>query len=87
MPAEAIIETHIDASLKQQAEAIFAEAGTTIDQVLREVLEKSVANHSVPYGIFGPNAETRAAMDELRNGGGKKFDTVADLMAHLNADD
>jgi hypothetical protein len=34
-----------------------------------------------------PNEETRSAMRELEAGGGKTFNTVADLMADLNEDD
>jgi hypothetical protein len=34
-----------------------------------------------------PNAETRAAMVEIEKGVGKSFDTVAELMADLNAED
>jgi hypothetical protein len=34
-----------------------------------------------------PNAETRAAMAELEQGAGASFDSVADLVADLNAED
>ena len=33
------------------------------------------------------SAETLESMEELRTGGGKSFDTVAELMVDLNADD
>jgi hypothetical protein len=34
-----------------------------------------------------PNAETIAAFKELEMGGGKRFDTIEELFAELNADD
>jgi DNA-damage-inducible protein J len=87
MPAEAIIETHIDAALKQKAEAIFAAEGLTIDYVVRRMLEKTVEGKCVPMDFFRPNAETLEAMEEARRGGLKSFSSVEDLMADLNAPD
>jgi uncharacterized protein with WD repeat len=34
-----------------------------------------------------PNAESRAAMEELESGQGKRVSTVEELMAELNAED
>ena len=62
MPTEAIIETHIDAAIKQKAEAIFAAEGLTIDYVVRQMLQKTVEGKCVPMDFFRPNAETVEAM-------------------------
>jgi DNA-damage-inducible protein J len=86
-PTEVIIETHVDAALKQQAELILAAEGYTIERMFQNVLYRTVSDQALPYGLFGPNAETREAMEELRTGGGKSFATVADLMADLHEDD
>jgi hypothetical protein len=48
---------------------------------------KMAAEKALPFEIRVPNAETVAAMRELDEGLGKRFDTVEDLMADLNADD
>lgn len=45
------------------------------------------AEKALSFEIKVPNAETRAAMAELERGGGASFDSVADLMAELNAKD
>jgi DNA-damage-inducible protein J len=42
---------------------------------------------ALPFDIKMPNAETRAAMAELERGAGAPFDSVADLMGDLNAED
>jgi hypothetical protein len=34
-----------------------------------------------------PNSKTQAAMRELETGGGKSFNSVADVMAELEAED
>jgi DNA-damage-inducible protein J len=87
MPAEAIIETHLDEALRQKAAAVFATAGLTIDEAFQRLILRTVEQQSVPLELFQPGAETLEAMEELRNGGGKSFTSVEALMADLNADD
>jgi DNA-damage-inducible protein J len=87
MPAEALIETHIDETVRRKAEQTFATAGLTIDQAIQRLLLRAADQQIVPLELYEPNAETLEAMQELRAGGGKSFGTVAELMADLNADD
>jgi DNA-damage-inducible protein J len=84
---DAVIETHVSSDLKLRAEAIYSAAGVSLDEVVQRLLQRSVDDGSVPYGLFGPNPETREAMQELKEGKGKSFSSVAELMADLNADD
>jgi DNA-damage-inducible protein J len=51
------------------------------------LLIRVAAEKALPFEIRVPNAETRAAMAELERGAGASFDSVADLMAELNAKD
>jgi len=37
----------------------------------------------LPFEINIPNAETKAAIKEIKDGGGKKFDNVDELFKHL----
>jgi DNA-damage-inducible protein J len=87
MPAEALIETHIDETVRRKAEKTFATAGLTIDQAIHRLLLRAADQQIVPLELYEPNAETLEAMQELRAGGGKRFGSVAELMADLNADD
>jgi DNA-damage-inducible protein J len=87
MPAEALIETHIDETVRRKAELAFATAGLTIDQAIHRLLLRAAEQQIVPLELYEPNAETLEAMEELRVGGGKSFHSVAELMADLNADD
>ncbi len=86
MAVEATIEAHVDAVLKQRAEAIYASAGLTLDQAFRSMLEKTVRDGYVSMDSFRPNAETLEAIQELRNGGGTEG-TLADLFNEIDADD
>jgi len=81
------VQATVDEQLGQKAEAIFAEAGLTVSDVLSMVMRRVVAEESVPLDLFFPNGETLEAMQEMRNGGGATFHTVEELMADLNADD
>jgi DNA-damage-inducible protein J len=40
-----------------------------------------------PLQVKKPNAETRAAIEELEAGGGEKLSSVEEMIAELNADD
>jgi DNA-damage-inducible protein J len=84
---DAIIETHVNSELKLRAEAIYSAAGVSLDELVQRILQRSVDDGSVPYGLFGPNAETREAIQELKEGKGKSFSSVAELMEDLYAND
>ncbi len=87
MATDALIETHIDETVRLKAEAAFASAGLTIDEAIQRLLLRAADHQIVPLELYEPNGQTLEAMEELRNGGGKSFTTIADLMADLNADD
>jgi DNA-damage-inducible protein J len=85
MPAEALIETHIDEAVRLKAEAAFATAGLTIDQAIHRLLLRAAEQQIVPLELYEPNAETLEAMEELRIGGGKSFHSVAERMADFKS--
>lgn len=87
MPTEAIIETHVDPALLAKAKAIYAAAGVTLDDMVRNMILKTVEDESVPMDFFRPNSETVAAMQEARRGNLKVTSSIAALMADLDADD
>jgi DNA-damage-inducible protein J len=61
--------------------------GLSVSDAIRLLLVRVAAEQALPFDVKVPNAETRAAMAELEKGVGKSFDTVAELMADLNAED
>jgi len=87
MPTEAIIETHVDPVLLAKAQAIYAAAGVTLDNLVRNMILKTVEDESVPMDFFRPNAETVAAMQEARRGNLESTGSIAALMADLDAED
>jgi DNA-damage-inducible protein J len=86
MPTNAVVRARIDEKTKKQAEKVFKRMGLTTSSAFRMFLIRTVAEKRLPFDPQ-PNRETVEAMRELKKSGGKKYVTVADLIADLNADD
>lgn len=86
--ANVTIQSRIKPELKQQAEAVFDAIGLSMGDAIRLFLQQSVNVGGLPFqpSVKQPNAETLAAIDELESGKGKRFATVDELFADLEAD-
>ena len=82
------IQSRVKPELKQEAEAIFEAIGLSMGDAIRLFLQQSVNIGGLPFQpmVKQPNAETLAALDELESGQGKRFATVDELFADLEAD-
>jgi DNA-damage-inducible protein J len=85
MAANALVQTRIDGAVKEEAATVLAAMGLTVSDAVRLMLTRVARDKALPFEP--PNAETIEAMKEAREGKGKRFATVVDLMADLNADD
>ncbi len=85
--ATTMVHIRVDEQVKAQAAEALASMGLSVSDAVRMMLVRVAAEKALPFEIRVPNAETVAAMRELDEGQGKRFDTVEDLMADLNADD
>lgn len=63
--------------------------GVTPSLVLREYVRSALSKKDLPIGRkpWYEVPETKAAIAELKNGGGRSFNTVAELMKDLYEDD
>jgi DNA-damage-inducible protein J len=86
MPANAVVRARIDEKTKKQAAKVFKEIGLTTSSAFRMFLIRTAAEKRLPFELQ-PNAETIAAMEELERGEGIRFNTVEEMMAHLNSPD
>lgn len=86
MPSDSVVRARIDEQVKERAAEVLAEMGLSISDAIRLLLVRIAAEKAVPFEIRIPNAETRAAMTELEQGAGKSFDSAAELIADLNAE-
>ena len=85
--ATTMVHVRVDEQVKAQAAKTLATMGLSVSDAVRMMLVRVAAEKALPFDVRVPNAETIAAMKELDEGGGKRFDSVEALMADLNADD
>ena len=86
MPANALVQTRINGTVKAEASAVLAAMGLTVSDAVRLMLTRVAHDKALPFEPLVPNAATIAAMEEARAG---KLETVtlAELQAVLDADD
>ena len=87
MASNALVQTRINGVVKEEAALVLAAMGLTLSDAVRLMLTRVAHDKALPFEPLRPNAETIAAMEEARKGGGLKFNSIEALMADLNADD
>jgi DNA-damage-inducible protein J len=87
MAANALVQTRIDGTIKDEAAAVLAAMGLTVSDAVRLMLTRVAHEKALPFEPLVPNAVTIEAMKEARRGGLPRFDSVQSLMDDLNADD
>ena len=81
------VQARVTPELKQQAEAVFFEIGLSTAEAIRIFLKQAVNSGGLPFQPTAkqPNRETMAAVLELENGGGQRFETADALFADWNS--
>jgi DNA-damage-inducible protein J len=87
MAANALVQTRINGTVKDEASAVLATMGLTVSDAVRLLLTRVAHDKALPFEPLRPNAETITAMQEARAGNLESFDSIEALMADLNADD
>jgi DNA-damage-inducible protein J len=87
MASDTVVRARIDGQVKERAAKVLAEMGLSVSDAIRLLLVRVATEKALPFDVKVPNAETEAAMTELEQGNGARLDSVADLMADLNAED
>jgi DNA-damage-inducible protein J len=86
MASDTVVRARIDGQVKEKAAKVLADMGLSVSDAIRLLLVRIAVEKALPFEIKAPNEKTRAAMAELEQGAGASFDSVADLMADLNAE-
>ena len=81
----AIVQATVEASLRDQASAVLAELGMTLEDALRLLLTQVVEERDLPLSMHIPNAETVAAMREADSGAGKHYASLDDLFKEMRS--
>lgn len=83
----------IDADVKAQAQALFADFGLDLSTAINIFLRQSIRENCIPFTIQRevPNADTVAAMKEAEEmaknpSGYKRYSSFSDLLREVEAD-
>lgn len=79
MSATTLVRARIDPETKAQATEALEAMGLSMSDAIRLLLVRVAADKELPFSLKVPNAETRAAMQELESGGGRAFSSVEEL--------
>ena len=84
---DSVVRARIDTATKERAADALADMGISISDAIRMLLVRVADERRLPFEVKAPNATTRRAIAELEAGEGQKFNSVAGMMAALDADD
>lgn len=87
MIANTVVRARIDEKTKAEASAVLAAIGLTLSDAVRLMLMRVAAEKALPFEPLIPNAKTIEAMEELRQGGLKSYNSIEDLIQELNEED
>ncbi|RJX30293.1 MAG: type II toxin-antitoxin system RelB/DinJ family antitoxin [Oxalobacter sp.] len=81
------VRARIDTNTKERATEALEAMGLSVSDAIRLLMLRVATERRLPFDVKVPNATTRKAISELEAGKGNKSNSVAELMAALNADD
>ncbi|MFO6448196.1 type II toxin-antitoxin system RelB/DinJ family antitoxin [Erythrobacter sp. NE805] len=84
-----MIHVRMDNDLKERATEALAAMGLSTADAVRLLFHRIVTDQAFPLELKVPNAETRAAMEEveqLKSKGRARFDSAEDMFASLDAE-
>ncbi len=82
---DTVVRARIDHDTKDQATAILAEIGLTPSDAFRMLLRRTVAEKALPFAPLVPNADTLAAIAEVRERDLPTYESMRELRASLDA--
>ena len=86
MPANALVQTRVNKTVKKKAAAVLQDVGLTVSDAVRLLLTRVARDKALPFELLTPNAETVAAMKAARAGETARV-TLDELQAVLDARD
>ena len=87
MSTTTMVHVRVEAETKVKAAEALAAMGLSVSDAVRVFLKRVAEEKALPFEVRVPNAKTKAAMRELNAGKARRFGTVGELMADLDADD
>ena len=86
-PHDTYVRARIDSTTKEMATDALADMGLSVSDAIRLLLIRVAHERRLPFEVKVPNKETQEAMAELEAGEGLRVNSVAEMLAVLNAND
>jgi DNA-damage-inducible protein J len=67
------VRVRLEPHIKSQANKILEELGFTMSDAVSIFMRQVISHRGLPFEVKIPNAETRAAIEELEAGGGEEM--------------
>ena len=83
MPASEYVRARIDPSVKNEAANVLATLGLTVSDACRMMLTKIALEKRLPFGTEEPNEASLAAIREMDEGKGVRFNSAEALFKDL----
>jgi len=83
MPATEYVRARIDPAIKDEAASVLATLGLTVSDACRMMLTKVALEKRLPFGTGEPNEASLAAIRELDEGKGMRFNSADELFEDL----
>jgi DNA-damage-inducible protein J len=81
MAKTAMVRARIEPELKEQVEAVLSQVGLTASQAITLFYKRVADEQGIPFELRVPNARTKNAIEDARNGIGlKRYSTSQDLL-------
>jgi len=80
MAADTIVRARIDANTKVRATAALEAMGLSVSDAIRLLMLRIADEQRLPFAIEVPNAATRRAMKELKDGKGRTYWSTTDMV-------
>jgi DNA-damage-inducible protein J len=83
MPASDYVRARIDPAIKNEAASVLATMGLTVSDACRMALTRIAVEKRLPFGLEEPSETSLAAIKEIEEGKGVRFDSAEALCKDL----
>ena len=84
MNTDTVVQARVDADTKIRAVAALDEMGLSVSAAIRLFLQRVADERRLPFADKVPNADTMEAMEELKTGRCKRYDSMEELYRELD---
>jgi len=84
MKSDAVVRARIDSETKRRATEALRAMGLSVSDAIRLLLVRVADEKRLPFSVRVPNSATTEAMDELKEGKGRRADSAEELFRELD---